>query len=112
MFGIFLVFLMIGSSWLFIQRRWWLPELASLHGADIDRVFLITLIISGVLFILLQGILAYLTFRYGAKRTDKTRHWIAPTLEKRFALIAGIIIFGVDITLYALGDSRWVYFWG
>ncbi len=96
---------MIGSSWLFVQRRWWMPELASVHGADIDRVFLITLIIAGVLFILLQGVLAFLTFRYGAKRAEKAGRRIAPRLEKRFALIAGIVIFGVDVTLYALGDS-------
>src|SRR5215510_7580688 len=112
MFALFLVFLMIASSWLFTQRRWWLPELASLHGADVDRVFLITLIISGVLFILLQGILAYLTFRYGAKRCDRPRYWIRPRLERRFALIAGTIILGVDVTLYALGDSQWIRFWG
>ena len=115
MFAIFLLFLITASSWLFMQRRWWMPEVASLHGADIDRVFLITLIISGVLFIILQGILAYVTYRFGAGRPQKmqkTRLWIAPRMEKRFALIAGIIIFGVDVTLYALGDSRWVYFWG
>jgi cytochrome c oxidase subunit 2 len=112
MFAIFLVFLVVASTWLFTQRVWWLPDLASLHGADVDRVFLITLAITGLLFIILQGILAFVTFRYAAGRTKQVRHWIGPRLEKRFALIAGIIIFGVDVTLYALGDSRWVYFWG
>ena len=72
-FAVFLTLLVLASSWLFMQRRWWLPELASVHGADVDRVFLITLVISGVLFILLQGILAYLTFRYGAKRSERAK---------------------------------------
>jgi cytochrome c oxidase subunit II len=108
----FLLFLVLASSWLFIQRQWWMPQVASLHGLDIDRVFLITLAISGVLFILLQGALAYLAYRYGKKREDRARYWVRPKLEKRFALIAGLIIFGVDVTLFALGDSNWIRAWG
>jgi hypothetical protein len=44
MLAVFLVFLVLASSWLFTQRRWWLPDLASAHGVDIDRVFLVTLV--------------------------------------------------------------------
>jgi cytochrome c oxidase subunit II len=112
MFAVFLVLVILASSWLFMQRRWWTPRLASVHGADIDRVFLVTLVISGVLFVLLQGILAYFAFRYGDNRGDHARYWIRPSLEKRFALIAGIIIFGVDVTIYALGESQWFKAWG
>ena len=108
----FLVFIILGSSVLFIQRHWWAPKLASIHGADIDRVFFVTLAISGVLFILLQGALAYFAFRYGARRGERARYWIRPRLEKRFALIAGIIIFGVDVSIYALGESQWFKAWG
>jgi cytochrome c oxidase subunit 2 len=112
MLAVFLVFLVAASSWLFIQRRWWLPEQASIHGADIDRVFLVTLVITGVLFILLQGILAYFAFRYSEQRSERARYWIRPGLEKRFALVAGIIIFGVDVTIFALGESQWFKAWG
>ncbi|MBI2149067.1 MAG: cytochrome-c oxidase [Acidobacteria bacterium] len=107
-----LAFVTLASSWLFVQRRWWLPELASLHGIDIDRVFLVTLAITGVFFILLQGVLAYFSFRYGENGRDRARYWIRPALEKRFALIAGIIIFGVDVTIFALGESNWFRAWG
>src|SRR5262245_61251785 len=112
MLAVFLVFLVLASSWLFTQRRWWLPELASRHGADIDRVFLVTLAISGVLFIVLQGVLAYSAFRYRGDRPGWAPYWIRPDLEKRFALVAGIIIFGVDVTIYALGESQWFRAWG
>jgi cytochrome c oxidase subunit 2 len=112
MLAVFLVFIVLASSWLFLQRRWWLPSLASIHGADIDRVFLVTLAISGILFILLQGILAYFTFRYGDRRGERARYWIRPALEKRFAIIAGIIIFGVDVMVFALGESQWFKAWG
>jgi cytochrome c oxidase subunit 2 len=111
MLAVLLVLIVLASSWLFMQRRWWMPQLASIHGAAIDRVFLVTLAISGVLFILLQGVLAYFTFRYGEKRQGRARYWIRPRLEKRFALVAGIIIFGVDVTLFALGDSEWFRKW-
>ena len=111
-FGVFLVFLVVVSSWLFIQRRWWMPRVASVHGIDIDRVFLVTLAISGALFIILQGSLAYLAFRYGNARSERPKYSVRPKLEKRFALIAGIIIFGIDVTLFALGDSNWFKAWG
>jgi cytochrome c oxidase subunit 2 len=112
MLAVFLVILILGSSWLFTQRRWWMPQLASLHGAEIDRVFMVTLAISGVLFVLLQGVLAYLSFRFGSRQGERARYWIRPRLEKRFALIAGIIIFSVDVTIYAIGESGWFRAWG
>jgi cytochrome c oxidase subunit 2 len=112
MLAVFLAFIVLASSWLFMQRRWWMPQLASVHGVDIDRVFLLTLTISGILFVLLQGILAYFAFRYGDRGSSRARHWIRPGLEKRFALVAGIIIFAVDVTLFALGDSQWIKAWG
>ena len=112
MLAVFLVFIILASLWLFLQRRWWLPQLASIHGVDIDRVFMVTLAITGVLFVLLQGTLAYFAFRYGDKSGDRARYWIRPRLEKRFAVVAGIIIFGVDVTLFALGDSNWLRAWG
>lgn len=112
MLAVFLVLLVLISSWLFLQRRWWLPELASVHGVDIDRVFIVTLIITGVLFILLQLMLAYFSFRYREQRGKRARYWIQPRLEKRFALVAGLIIFGVDILIFALGESQWFKAWG
>jgi hypothetical protein len=111
MLAIFLVCLIGGSLWLFTQRWWWLPELGSVHGAAIDRVFLITLAISGVLFVLLQGILAFLTYRYGKNGSGRARYWVRPWLEKQFALFAGIIIFGVDVTLFAIGTATVLVFW-
>jgi cytochrome c oxidase subunit 2 len=111
MLAVFLVCLIAGSVWLFTQRWWWLPDLASVHGADIDRVFLLTLTICAVLFILLQGILAFLTYQYGKTGAERASYWVRPRLETRFALIAGIIIAGVDLTLFAFGDSSWFRLW-
>lgn len=112
MLAVFLVFLVLVSLWLFMQRRWWLPDLASLHGIDIDRVFMVTLVITGILFVLLQLILAYAAMRFREKEGRPAQYWIKPELEKRFALVAGIIILLVDLVLFDLGESQWFKAWG
>ena len=127
MLALFLVLLVVFSSWLFLQRQWWLPSLASVHGVDIDRVFLVTLVITGVLFIGLQLLLAYFCVRYreqsraaasasptGSSHQEGGRPaqcWVRPRLEKRFAVIAAVIIFGVDIAIFAMGESEWFNSW-
>ena len=112
MLASFLVSLVILSFWLFTQRRWWMTELASVHGIAIDRVFSITLVIAGVLFVLLQLVLAFLVVKFRERAERKAQYWVKPRLEKRFALYAGIVIFSVDITLFVLGDSEWFKAWG
>jgi cytochrome c oxidase subunit 2 len=110
--ALFFLLLVVISSGLFLQRRWWLPELASVHGVDVDRVFLVTLVITGILFIGLQLLLGWFSLRYSDGHGRVTRHWIGPKLEKRFAWTAGVIIFGVDIMIFALGESQWFKAWG
>jgi cytochrome c oxidase subunit 2 len=112
MLAAFLITLVILSCWLFMQRTWWMPELASVHGVAIDRVFLITLVITGVMFILLQLVLAFFIVRFGQRGDRKAQYSVRPRLEKRFALYAGIIIFLVDVTIFVLGDSEWFKAWG
>jgi len=109
--ALFLLILTAWSIWLFGQRIYWLTPLASRHGADIDRVFNITLVITGVLFILMQLGLAALVLRFRHRGGD-TALPAKRRSEHRFALIAGALIFGVDITLFALGESEWFKAWG
>src|SRR4051812_32236600 len=103
LFALFLIILIVVTCLLFSQRNIWLPQAASEHGHSIDRVFMVTLIVAGVLFILLQAVLAFMAFRFG-KRNSETGHWISPHYEKRFVWIAALIIFSVDVTLYGLGE--------
>ena len=39
-FGALMAILIIISLWLFIAQPWWFPTLASVHGAEIDSVFM------------------------------------------------------------------------
>lgn len=108
----FLVVLAIAASWLFLQRRWWFPALSSEHGADLDRMFMVTLVVAGVLFLLLQLILAYCSWRYGERRGERARSRVNPSFEKRFAWVAALIVFGVDVSISALGEGAYLKAFG
>ena len=108
----FLVLLVILSVWLFTQRSWWMPEVASAHGPAMDRVFSAVLVITGILFVLLQLSLAVLVLKFGRRGEGKAEYWDRPRFEKWFAIAAGVIIFGVDVTVYSLGESQWLKAWG
>lgn len=103
MLAVFLVALSIWSVWFFLQRVWWFPELASVHGADSDREFQITLAITGFMFIVVQVGLGFLVTRFGSGNGGRL---IVPSLlfEKRFAITAALIVFLVDISLFATGE--------
>ena len=51
--------------------KWWFPELVSTYGGHIDRLFLIILGITGVIFVLVEGALLYFLIRY--RRRDGRR---------------------------------------
>lgn len=108
----FLFALTAASIWLFAQRTWWFVPLASRHGAEIDRVFNVTLGITGLLFVLLQAGLGWLVFRFRHRGADTSGKPVRRRLENRFAFVAGVLIFSVDITIFALGESEWFKAWG
>jgi cytochrome c oxidase subunit 2 len=60
---------------LYARGRWWLPPLASAHGAQIDRLFYSTLIITGVVFVLVHVLLALFVWRYAAHGDRRALHW-------------------------------------
>lgn len=60
---------------LYARGRWWLPPLASAHGAHVDRLFYSTLIITGLVFVLVHVLLALLVWRYAAFGDRKAAHW-------------------------------------
>jgi len=60
----FLIALVLFSAYFFMQRDWWLPELASVHGESLDNEFNITLAITGAMFILMHLTLAFLVVKF------------------------------------------------
>ncbi len=55
----------------FASRHWWFPESASSHGAILDGQFVVTLVVTGIVFILAQMALGWALFRY--RDTGKNR---------------------------------------
>ncbi len=88
-----------------------MPEVASVHGPAIDRVFSIVLVITGIMFVVLQLTLAVLVFKFGRNRDVQRRLWSRPRAEKWFAIVAGSVIFMVDVSVYSLGESEWLKAW-
>ena len=59
------------SVFLFAARFWWFPESAVAHGAAVDRQFVVTLLVTGLVFVLAQICLGYFVFRYRQRPGQK-----------------------------------------
>jgi cytochrome c oxidase subunit 2 len=102
---VFVVALSAFSLWLFLQRNWWLPELASVHGADFDTEFAMTLAITGFMFVAVQLALGYLAFRFSANRGEARYRVPSRRFEMRFAVLVAVIVFIVDISLFVTAEA-------
>jgi cytochrome c oxidase subunit II len=73
--GLFFFLVASVTVGIFLAKVWWLPELISAHGAAVDEQFVLTLIISGIVFFLAQAALGYLLWRYRARGTERATYW-------------------------------------
>ena len=101
----FLTGLVIFTAYFFMQREWWIPELASVHGADLDFEFMATLAITGFMFIVTQLALAFLVLRFSRSGTGADHPLPGRKFEVRFAIVAASVIFLVDISLFLMGEA-------
>lgn len=78
---------------LYARGRWWLPPLASAHGADVDRLFYSTLTITGLVFVLVHVMLALLVWRYAAFGDRRAAHWHEHrALELTYTIIPAAVL--------------------
>jgi cytochrome c oxidase subunit II len=108
-FAFLMLVLIIVSIWLFIARPWWFPQLASVRGADIDGVFSAVLIVTGIAFIGVQGILGYFVARYGSRGTERAGYWHDNPKAEAGLLIGTAVIMTI---LVFMGQRVWasIYF--
>ena len=101
--------LIVASLYLFIAKPYWFPELASEHGARIDSLFGIVLIVSGIAFVVVQGALALFVARYGQNGNEHAAYWHDNPKVEAFLLIATAVILTV---LVFMGQRVWasIYF--
>lgn len=89
-------------SFLVARARWWLPPGASAQADDIDRLFATTLAVTGLVFILVHVLLAYVIWS-GARRRA-AEHWHDQrALELSYTLAPAAIL----LTLIAMGGAVW-----
>src|SRR5215467_14576314 len=108
-FAVLMLILIVVSLWLFIARPWWFPDLASVRGADIDSVFMAVLIVTGIAFVGVQGVLGYFVARYGSQGTERAGYWHDNPKAEAGLLIGTAVILTV---LVFMGQRVWasIYF--
>ncbi len=101
--AVVLVLLVIGAVVLTMSGALWLPTLASNWGA-IDNMLVITLIVTGIAFVVLNLILAYIVFRYRARDGQKAAFFAENhRLERNLILVTALGI------IVMLGPGLFVY---
>jgi cytochrome c oxidase subunit II len=95
---LFFWFLAIATAAAFIVHPVWLPELVSVHGADVDRQIDFTFGVAGVAFFLAQMLLGCCLWRFGAKSLVPARYWHeSPRMEIAWTLVTAIAFVGLGI---------------
>lgn len=108
-FALLMVVLIIVSLYFFIGQPYWFPPLASVHGRDIDSVFSTVLVVTGIAFIIVQGMLGFFIARYGQQGREKAAYWHDNPKVEAFLLILTAVILTV---LVFMGQRVWasIYF--
>src|SRR6266566_3991064 len=104
-----LLILIIASLYLFVAKPYWFPVLASVHGGSIDSLFGTVLVVSGVVFIIVQGMLGFFVARYGQSGNERASYWHDNPKAEAFLLITTAVILTV---LVFMGQRVWagIYF--
>lgn len=106
--GLILVLIVI-SLYLFIAKPYWFPPLASVHGASIDSLFGAVLLVSGVAFVAVQGLLGFFVARYGENGKERAAYWHDNPKAEAFLLILTAVVLTI---LVFMGQRAWasIYF--
>jgi len=109
LFGATILALIIASLYLFIAKPFWFPTLASVHGKDIDSVFGAVLVVTGIAFVIVQGMLGFFVVRYGEQGSERASYWHDNPKAEAFLLIGTAVILTV---LVFMGQKVWadIYF--
>jgi cytochrome c oxidase subunit 2 len=101
--------LILISIWLFATDRYWFTPLASIHGAAIDRVFVVVLIVTGIAFVATQGLLALFVTRYGENGGERASYW--HDNPKAEAILIGVTALTLTVLVF-MGQFVWadIYF--
>lgn len=88
----------------FWSRHWWFPVDISTHGAAIDRQFVLTFIITGVVFVLAQVGLAFVVWRYRDRgEGEKANYYHGNNfMEATWTLLTTVLFIGLNLMGYRI----------
>lgn len=97
---------------LFWAHVWWLPVDISTHGAAIDHQFVLTLVITGVVFVLAQLGLALFVWKYRDREDGRKATYSHGNngLEATWTIAAAILFIGLNLMGYRIWAK--MYFTG
>jgi|SRR6266700_1089070 len=105
-FAIALVLFLITavSVYIFAGHVWWFPVDISTHGAAIDHQFKLTLLVTGVVFVLAQLGLAYFVWKYRDRRDNRRVVYSHGNnkLEATWTTAATILFVGLNLMGYRI----------
>lgn len=105
--GVFFWLMAIVTVAIFLGRVWWMPELASVHGAAIDQQLILTLVIAGIAFFLAQLGLGYLIWRYRGRGEGRADYWHEnPKMEVGWTVATAVVFLGLAIQ----GNRIWTQY--
>lgn len=85
-------------------QRWWFPPLASLHGAEIDKLMNLFFIVVGSVFIGVHVVMALFVIRYRRRDDQPALHWHeSKKLELIWTVIPAIIL----VIMTVVGGNVW-----
>jgi len=91
------------STVLFAAKYWWMPALASAHGGAIDQQIVLTMVITGVIFLAAQLGLAFVILRYrGRGQTASYLHG-NNRLEVIWTAATAVLFIGLNL----MGQHVW-----
>jgi cytochrome c oxidase subunit 2 len=103
---LFWLFMLAGViATLYARQVWWFPPLASREGADLDRLFDVTLWTTGLVFVLIHLLLGYFVIRYRARPGARAYYFpFNLKLELAYTIVPAIAM----VALSAAGILLWL----
>jgi cytochrome c oxidase subunit 2 len=107
------VLITLVSGYFFLAKTWWFPvDITANYGHAIDHQFMLTLVITGIIFVVAQVALAYAVWRFRDRRDGRKAGYSHGNnkLELTWTVAAAIIFIGLNLMGYHIWAS--VHFMG
>lgn len=88
----------------FFTQTWWFPEAITEHARWVDDQFMLTLVVTGIIFILAHFALGYAVFRFGRQRSEPASYVRGNDRWEMLWTVGATILF---VGLTFMGYSAW-----